>query len=63
MFKVSFVAYLVKLDHIGVSDFLQDLDLPGNSLNIFVVLYHFFLENFYGYLKRNGCLNITCSCK
>ena len=55
MFKGSFVAYLIKLDHIGVSDFLQDLDLPGDSLNIFVVLYHLFLENFYGYLKRNGC--------
>ena len=61
MLKGNSYAYLVELDHIGVSDFLKDLNLPGDSLNIFVVLYHLFLENFYGHLNATVVIK-TCSC-
>ena len=61
MFKGNLYAYLVELDHIGVSDFLKDLNLPGDSLNIFVVLYHLFLENFHGHLNATVVIK-TCSC-
>ena len=42
-------AYLVELNDIGVSHFLEDVDLSGDSLNVALVFNAVFLEN----LDRN----------
>ena len=39
-------AYFVELNDIGVSHFLEDVDLSGNSLNVALVFDAVLLENF-----------------
>ena len=36
----------VELDHVGVSDLLQDFDLSGDSLHVLLVMDFIFLQNF-----------------
>ena len=42
--------YFVKLDNVGVSDFLKDLDFSGDSFNVFLVFDLVFLEDLYCHL-------------
>ena len=43
--------YLVELDDIGVSDLLENFDLPGDSFNVLLIVDLFFLQNFDSHLK------------
>ena len=49
--------YLVELYHVGVSDYFEDLNLPGHAFNIGLVLDLVFLENFDGYLFPSECMS------
>lgn len=42
--------YLIQLNHSGVSDFLQDLDLPCNPIDVHLVLDLVLLQYLDGYL-------------
>lgn len=45
--------YLIELNNVGMSHFLEDLDFPCDSLDIFFVLDFFFFKNFDSDLKEN----------
>lgn len=38
--------YLVQLNHVGMSYDLQNVDFPRDAINVRLVLYLLFLENF-----------------
>lgn len=46
---------LVQLDHVGVPHLLQNLDFPGNPIDVGLVLYFGFLQDLDGnFLPRDG---------
>ena len=44
---------LVKLNYVGVSDFLENFDFSGDTLDIFLIMNLVLLENFDGHLKKH----------
>ena len=40
------LAYLVQLNDVGVANFFEDFDFPGDAFNVFLVVYLFLLKNF-----------------
>lgn len=47
------MGYLIELDDIGVSNLLEDLDLPRDALYVLLVLDLVFLQDFHSNLKCN----------
>jgi len=43
--------YLVELDDVGVAHLLQNFDLAGDALNVFLVVDLLFLQDFDGHLR------------
>ena len=49
---VKWSTHFVKLDDVRVSNFLEDLDFPGDSFDVLLVIDFLFLKNFYGDLRQ-----------
>ena len=49
---VKWSTHFVKLDDVGVSNFLEDLNFPGDSFDVLLVIDFLFLKNFYGDLRQ-----------
>ena len=47
------MTYLVELDDVGVTNFLEDFDFPSDSLNVLLIVDLLLLENFDSDLQDN----------
>ena len=51
-YAFSLFPYLVELNHVWVTDFLENFDLSGDSFDIFLVVDLFLLQYFDGNLLK-----------
>ena len=52
VYLIRIVTHFVKLNDVRVSNFLEDLDFPGDSFDVLLVIDFLFLKNFYGDLRQ-----------
>lgn len=55
------MGYLIELDDIGVSNLLEDLDLPRDALYVLLVFDLVFLQDFHSNLKLMNYIRSTFS--
>ncbi len=54
---VSYGAYLIELDDVGMSDFFENFNFSRDSFNVFLVVDLFLLKNFDCHLSKMSTYN------